>query len=78
MTNLQSQNFAKEVSSCFSAEAKARERTRHPGLLFFPMVQLDKMTDRSRRLRLMWKIFLELRADDLIAVGKQTQNAFTA
>jgi hypothetical protein len=26
----------------------------------------------------MWKNFLELRADDLIAVGKQTRNAFTA
>jgi hypothetical protein len=26
----------------------------------------------------MWKNFLEPSSDDLIAVGKQTQNAFTA
>jgi hypothetical protein len=79
MTDLQSQTFAKEVSSCFSAEAKTRCGSGGtPIFHFVQLVRLDKIKDRGRTLRLMWKNFLESSADDPIAVGKQTRNAFTA
>jgi hypothetical protein len=43
-------------------------------LHFVQLDPLDKVEDQisGEALRLMWKIFLELRSDDLVTVGKQT------
>jgi hypothetical protein len=79
MTNLQSQIFAKEVSSCFSVEAKTREAEEAALRSFILSSGATGQNKRSRlKARLMWKNFLEWRADDLIAVEKQMRNAFTA